>query len=206
VRIKDPVFSAAGGRSTNDPNNSISHSLLVDAVRYKAVACPPKCRKTGLRRKNRILQSIPYMMEQKDIRWVQRFSNYKKALAKLAQVAGRANVNALSDLEKEGMIQRFEYTFELAWKTLQDLLEYKGYIDIVGPNPVLEQSLKDGYISDEKLWRNMKRSRELTSHTYNSDTADEIAVNIVETYFQLLSDLQQTLENEAGSHQTNIFN
>ncbi len=144
-------------------------------------------------------------MDQKDIRWIQRFSNYKKALAKLGEVAKGADLTALSELEKEGLIQRFEYTFELAWKTLQDLLVYKGYTDIVGPNPVLEQSLKDGYINDEKGWRNMKKSRELTSHTYNSDTADEIATSVVEKFFSLLADLQATLESEESGHQNTTF-
>jgi len=143
-------------------------------------------------------------MDTKDIRWVQRFSNFKKALAKLAEVA-ILDTDALSELEKEGMIQRFEYTFELAWKTLQDLLEAKGYQDIAGPNPVLEQSLKDGYIKDEMKWRNMKKSRELTSHTYNSDTADDIAEKISSEYYELLRKLEQRLEEERGGKQTEIF-
>src|ERR1700742_2908305 len=99
-----------------------------------------------------VLLQTNSLMENTDTLWVQRFSNFKKALAKLEEVATRKDVGDLSDLEKEGMIQRFEYTFELAWKTLQDLLEYKGYRDIAGPNPVLAQALKDGYINDEKLW------------------------------------------------------
>jgi len=135
----------------------------------------------------------------KDIRWEQRFSNFKKALAKLESVVLHTAYEDLSELEKEGLIQRFEYTFELAWKTLQDLLEYKGYQDITGPNPVLEQSLKDGYITNESQWRRMKKSRELTSHTYNSETADEIAGNIVNLYFKLLKDLELRLEGERGS-------
>ncbi|GAA4465888.1 nucleotidyltransferase substrate binding protein [Nemorincola caseinilytica] len=144
-------------------------------------------------------------MSEMDIRWEQRFSNFKKALAKLGEVALQENIDDLSDLEKEGMIQRFEYTFELAWKTLQDLLRYKGYLDIAGPNPVLERSLKDGYISGENAWRRMKKSRELTSHTYNSDTADEIAQNIVDEYYDLLTSLEQRLEKERGGKQTTIF-
>lgn len=123
----------------------------------------------------------------------------------MGEVAKGADLTALSELEKEGLIQRFEYTFELAWKTLQDLLVYKGYTDIVGPNPVLEQSLKDGYIKDEKGWRNMKKSRELTSHTYNSDTADEIATSVVEKFFSLLADLQATLESKESGHQNTTF-
>ncbi len=136
-------------------------------------------------------------MDNTDIRWVQRFSNFKKALLKLAEVANK-DPHSLSELEKEGMIQRFEYTFELAWKTLQDLLEYKGYLDITGPNPVLEQAFKDGYIENEKQWRSMKKSRELTSHTYNSDTANDIALKISADYCTLLKNLERRLDVEHG--------
>ncbi len=143
-------------------------------------------------------------MENKDIRW-QQFGNYRKALAKLEQVAARVDPGSLSELEKEGMIHRFEYTFELAWKTLQDLLVYKGYLDIAGPNPVLEQALKDGYIKDEHGWRNMKKSRELTSHTYNSETAEDISEDIVRRYYGLLKELEARLMEETGGKQQSIF-
>ena len=103
-------------------------------------------------------------MQDQDIRWLQRFANFNKALAKLTEVFDDRE-DDLSELEQEGMIQRFEYTFELAWKTLQDLLRYKGYIDIAGPNPVLEQAFKDGYLTDAEGWKAMKKSRELSSHT-----------------------------------------
>lgn len=144
-------------------------------------------------------------MNSQDVRWEQRFCNYRKALAKLSEVATRDHPERLSELEKEGMILRFGYTFELAWKTLQDLLLYKGYEDIAGPNPVLEQSLKDGYIKDEKGWRNMKKSRELTSHTYNSDTADDIATGIVKEYYGLFKMLEARLEEERGGKQSSVF-
>ncbi|HET6990945.1 MAG TPA: nucleotidyltransferase substrate binding protein, partial [Bacteroidia bacterium] len=82
-------------------------------------------------------------MDNKDIRWEQRFSNFKKALAKLGEVTEHKKKSELSELEIEGLIQRFEYTYELAWKTLQDLLQDKGYQDIIGPNPVIEQAFHD---------------------------------------------------------------
>jgi nucleotidyltransferase substrate binding protein (TIGR01987 family) len=144
-------------------------------------------------------------MEQDDVRWEQRFSNFRKALSKLGEVAGQRAVESLSELEKEGMIQRFEYTYELAWKTLQDLLKFKGYMDIAGPNPVLEQAFADGYISNGQAWKKMKSARELTSHTYNAETAQEIAENIAESYFKLLKDLEEKLEQESAGKQGNLF-
>jgi nucleotidyltransferase substrate binding protein (TIGR01987 family) len=144
-------------------------------------------------------------MDSIDIRWQQRFSNFRRALAKLKEVVKGEAYEELSELEKEGMIQRFEYTFELAWKTLQDLLEYKGYDGIAGPNPVLEQALLDGYITDEAGWRRMKKSRELTSHTYNSDTAEDIARNISAGYYDLLQALENRLADELNGKQFSTF-
>jgi len=144
-------------------------------------------------------------MDQYDIRWEQRFSNYKKALGKLEETVTSRKLAELSDLEKEGLIQRFEYTYELAWKTLQDLLKHKGYSEVSGPNPVLQQALKDGYIEQENHWRLLKKSREITSHTYNEATADSIAEDIYTTYFKLLKQLELRLEEEKSGQQGDIF-
>jgi nucleotidyltransferase substrate binding protein (TIGR01987 family) len=134
-------------------------------------------------------------MSKQDIRWKQRFANYQKALAKLQDALDQFD-EGMTDLEKEGMIQRFEYTYELAWKTLQDLLYERGYTDIKGPTLVLQQSLRDNYITEEEGWRKMKAARELTSHTYDEHTANTIVMAIRDTYFNLLSALQKRLVAE----------
>lgn len=143
-------------------------------------------------------------MESKDIRWQQRFTNYKKALAKLSDAVQRADQEKLSELEEEGLIQRFEYTYELAWKTLQDLLHLKGY-DFSGPNVVLAQALADGYIADSAGWKALKKSRELSSHTYDQETAEEIVTSICQVYWKLLKNLEDRLEEERSGRQINLF-
>lgn len=144
-------------------------------------------------------------MDSQDIRWQQRFSNYRKALSKLTEVVELSFHKSLSELEKEGLIQRFEYTYELAWKTLQDLLRAKGYLDIVGPTPTLSQAFKDGLISNGESWKKMKSSRELTSHTYNSETAQDIADQVIHSFYHLLKDLEGVLIKEASSDQTDLW-
>jgi nucleotidyltransferase substrate binding protein (TIGR01987 family) len=128
-----------------------------------------------------------------DIRWQQRYSNFNKALSQLEVFV---LVNELNDLEKQGLIKAFEYTYELGWKTLQDLLKYNGYVDIVGPRPVIEQSFQDGYITDGMGWMQMHKSRNLTSHTYDKATANEIIQGIQSSYFELLKDLKTRLDKE----------
>lgn len=80
----------------------------------------------------------------------------------------------------------------------------KGYRDILGPRPVIEQSFRDGYIADGKGWAQMHQSRNLTSHTYDEDTAVEIVTEIKEIYFGLLKSLLERLEKEQ-KEQNSLF-
>lgn len=79
----------------------------------------------------------------------------------------------------KGWIQRFEYTYELAWKTIQDYLKSCGYEGILGPGPVLNQALQIGLIENPEAWRRLKKSSEFTSHSYNSEIAKEISSSII---------------------------
>ncbi|MBP7463999.1 MAG: nucleotidyltransferase substrate binding protein [Bacteroidales bacterium] len=132
-------------------------------------------------------------MESKDIRWTQRFDNYKKAFLQLEKYV---RADTLNELEKQGVIKAFEYTFELGWKTLQDLLKEKGYQDIVGPKPVIEQSFQDGYITDGNSWLRMQKSRNLTSHTYDEAMAEQIVNNIRNEYYLQFKMLTEVFDSE----------
>lgn len=132
-------------------------------------------------------------MESKDIRWTQRFDNYKKAFLQLEKYV---RADTLNELEKQGVIKAFEYTFELGWKTLQDLLKEKGYQDIVGPKPVIEQSFQDGYITDGNSWLRMQKSRNLTGHTYDEAMAEQIVNNIRNEYYLQFKMLTEVFDSE----------
>ncbi len=135
-------------------------------------------------------------MASQDIRWLQRFSNFDKALKKLE---GFAMQGELNELEKQGLIQAFEYTFELAWKTLQDLLKFKGFENINGPKPVIQQSFQDNIIEDGDNWAQMIRSRNLSSHTYNERNAERIVEEIKNIYVKLFVELRKSLKNEMNN-------
>jgi nucleotidyltransferase substrate binding protein (TIGR01987 family) len=143
------------------------------------------------------------MEQSEDIRWKQRFINFNKAFQQLEKFVGHRELN---EMEEQGLIKSFEYTYELGWKTLQDLLQEKGYKNIIGPKPVIEQSFQDGYITDGQGWMRMHNSRNLASHTYDEKTANDIIKGIRIEYFKLLKNLQLKLEEERTGIQRSIFN
>lgn len=146
-------------------------------------------------------------MANEDIRWIQRFNNYRKALARLGEAVALAEEKELSDLEQQGLIQGFEFTFDLAWKTLQDYLRHhKRPNDNGGPNVIIEQAMADGIIKADEVWKEMKKSRDLTSHSYDGDTADDIAENILYTYYALFIQLETRLQLEKINEEKNLFN
>lgn len=139
-------------------------------------------------------------MEQKDVRWLQRYESYKKALARLTGITeSERRAAELSDLEKSGLIQWFELAYELAWKVMQDLLVSKGYAFVKGPNGTLKMAIQDGLIDDQDGWRNMMQARNLSTHTYDQTEADSIVEDIYSTYSVLLSRLDAQLSREAGA-------
>ena len=132
----------------------------------------------------------------KDIRWEQRFSNFKKAYSQLAEFP---ELGELNKFEKQGLIQAFEYTFELAWKTLQDLLKNEGYQNVSGPRSVIEHSFQAGYIRDGEEWMEMLKRRNEASQTYQEELAEQISSDIKEEFIDLFNVFLKRLEDEKGS-------
>ena len=133
----------------------------------------------------------------KDIRWQQRFSNYKRALQQLGEAVVLSESRELSNLEKQGVIQAFEYTHELAWTSLKDFLEYKGQKDIYGSRDASRKAFQLGIIEDGEGWMDMIQSRNKTSQTYNKETAEEIVTAVTKRYYKLFNNLAETLEGDA---------
>ncbi len=132
-------------------------------------------------------------MDQMDVRWLQRFSNFKKAFGQLEKILSLPQLN---EIEEQGCIQAFEYTFELSWKTMQDLLKAKGLEDAIGPRPVIRMAFQVGLVEDGAAWLEMQKSRNLTSHAYQEETAKEVLGKIRADYYDLFATLKQRLEKE----------
>jgi nucleotidyltransferase substrate binding protein (TIGR01987 family) len=129
-----------------------------------------------------------------DIRWIQRYANFHKACERLLEVTQAERfIDDYSELELEGLVQRFEYTFELAWKVLQDLLLYKGYDFMLGPNGTMKMAFEDGLISDHDGWRKMAKSRNILSHVYDEEEMLPIVRLIYSDYATLLKKLDEDL-------------
>lgn len=159
-------------------------------------------------------------MEQ-DIRWHQRFSNYNKALLKLEQAIAYIKHNFIEDEEdkmdskdlgyvldemiKEGLIQRFEYTHELAWNVMKDYAEYQGNNSVGGSRDATREALQLKIIEKGEVWMDMIQSRNKTTHTYNESTANEIYRKIIENYFPLFLAFKIKMEEKRSGEQQKLL-
>lgn len=137
-------------------------------------------------------------MGHQEIRWVQRFNNFTKALSRLREAVELAHRRPLTDLEEQGLIQSFEFTHELAWNTVKDFLASRGVSDLYGSKDTTREAFRQGLLANGEIWMEMIRSRSLTSHTYNEEVATAIAGAIRDVYlveFERLLDVLSDLKS-----------
>jgi len=129
-----------------------------------------------------------------DVRWKQRFVNFKKAFAQLEDAVSLSKQRELSQLEKQGVIQAFEFTHELAWNVLKDYLEDQGEQSIRGSKDATRSAFKVSLITEGELWMAMIQSRNISSHTYDEETAELLFIAIVDDYYPLFLALRSEME------------
>jgi len=129
-----------------------------------------------------------------DVRWKQRFSNFKKALIQLGDAVELSQQRKLTKLEKQGVIQAFEFTHELAWNVLKDFLEDQGEQNIRGSKDATRAAFKVSLISDGEQWMAMIQSRNVSSHTYDEQVAESLVAVIIDGYFPLFETLKSEME------------
>jgi len=138
-------------------------------------------------------------MTEQDIRWQQRFKNFQRAFFLLRE-AMENDLNSLNQLEKEGIIQRFEYTFELAWKVLKDKMEYDGLeLNQISPKAVVRQAFAAKYIQDADTWLRMIGDRNLMSHTYDFSKFEAVIASIQSDYLPMLDEWHFQLLTEQAN-------
>jgi nucleotidyltransferase substrate binding protein (TIGR01987 family) len=158
-------------------------------------------------------------MDTQDIRWKQRFRNFNKALKKMEDSVGyiRQNYmdeenpkeknlsNILTDLVKQGLIQSFEFTHELAWNVIKDYATYQGNPDIKGSRDAAREGFAMGLIENGDVWMEMIKSRNQSSHTYDEDIANEIVAKITHEYLPVFKAFKAKMETIINSEQGSLF-
>ena len=158
---------------------------------------------------------------ERDIRWEQRFSNFRKALKKLSEavlyirneidekeveIQSDEDIKAvLGEIIKEGLIQRFEYTYEMAWNVMKDYALYQGNSELAGSRDAIRYAFSTNLIKDGEMWMDMMKSRIKTSHTYNEETANEIYLKIINEYYDAFNEFEKVMEEKRTGSQQSLF-
>lgn len=130
--------------------------------------------------------SMAYIIE--DFKTNSYFINFNKAVCRLEEALEEYDKYGISS-SRDGVIQRFEFCTELAWKSTREYLLSEGYVDINSPKTVMKQAYADNLIEDEQAWLELLYSRNLTSHIYDDNTASDIFNNIKNKYLHLFKEL-----------------
>lgn len=130
-----------------------------------------------------------------DTRWIQRLDNFSAAFKQLTSAASIGASRSLTDLEKQGVIQAFEFTHELAWNVFKDYFEYQGNNSITGSRDATREAFQKNLIQNGEVWMEMIKSRNLTSHTYNKKIADEIVDKVFNLYVPAFAAFQNKMDS-----------
>ncbi|GMO69539.1 MAG: nucleotidyltransferase substrate binding protein [Treponemataceae bacterium] len=129
-----------------------------------------------------------------DIRWKQRFANYKKALSHLSAIVEYAKMQKLNDIEQLGIVKAFELSFELSWNVMKDYLSAQGINGIIGSKDSVRYAFQNGLIADGQVWMAMIDDRNAATHTYEEVLAQTLAHNIANIYHAELVAFAQKME------------
>lgn len=138
-------------------------------------------------------------------RWEQRLDSYHKALARLAEIVGASKKRALNEFERDGLVQRFEFTHELSWKLMKAYAEYQGYDGIGGSRDATRKAFEMSLISDGQSWMDMIKSRNETSHNYDGSMADDVVDSIINKFYPLLADFFQKMNSLSALTPDDLF-
>ena len=133
--------------------------------------------------------------------YLDKLDKYEKAVNSLTEMVNFESsfdtpLEKLNEALRDSIIYKFEFTFELAWKTIKEYLEKEGYEEINSPRKVLKQAFEINLIKDEEIWSNMLEARNSTAHKYDEEQAIFYEDVIKKKYFKELNNLLGVLLNE----------
>lgn len=171
---------------------SLINKTLKDWMIYKAIPADTFKEKKRItcKKSNFFKQNLNFMDQ--DIRWLQRYENFKKAFNYLGH---SLSIKEPSDTERAGIIQFYEIAFELAWKTLKDILTEEGYT-VRSPREAIKIAFQAGYIVHGQIWLEALEDRNLTVHTYDENTAMLVLGKIQSDYYPILNQFNQWVHQQ----------
>lgn len=128
-----------------------------------------------------------------ELRWKQRFENLQKAKATLKLALDRLQETPDDKLMQLALIQSFEFTYELSWKTMKDYLKHEGVLEAVTPRQVIKQAFHYKIIPDGQTWIDMLENRNLLSHVYSEEFAQKAVAKIISQYANIINELCEFL-------------
>lgn len=139
-------------------------------------------------------------------RWEQKLNSYRKALGRLAEVVNVMKARQLNDFEADGLIQRFEFTFELAWKLMKSYADYQGIDkEIMGSRDAIRWAFENKLIEDSDVWMERIKRRNDTSHNYDEDAAADVIVRVKDAYFQAFVCFYERMNNLSSYKSADLF-
>jgi len=139
-------------------------------------------------------------------RWEQKLGSYTKALARLAKVVNESKVRQLNEFELDSIVQRFEFTHEIAWKLMKSYAEFQGNDTIAGSRDATRWAFENHLILEGDVWMNMIRSRNDTSHVYDEQIASGVIANIIQSYYPALLSFHGKMSQIATTTPRDLFN
>ncbi|MCL2843852.1 MAG: nucleotidyltransferase substrate binding protein [Chitinivibrionia bacterium] len=129
-----------------------------------------------------------------NLRWKQRFQNFENAYNVLVRMMERKKLTPNDEAVEMALIQSFEFTYELAWNTMKDYLEFEGFDNLAGSKQVIRTAFQAGLIENAEGWLNAVQKRNIASHTYDENVLSEGVVFVSKDYFPLVSKLYNDLK------------
>ena len=132
-------------------------------------------------------------MAEMDIRWKQRFQNYRNALAQLSEAVALKQKRPLSNIERQGLVKAFEFTHELAWNVMKDYFIHKGAGRVIGSRDATREAFQNELIEAGESWMDMIKTRNRAVHTYDEELVNEVVRMTVEVYYPLFVEFEMVM-------------
>ena len=137
-------------------------------------------------------------MEERKPKWFERLTVYVNAIDRLTEVTALSRQRALNQFERDSLIKRFEFSYEMAWKLMMSYEKENGIVEVLGSKDVIRQAFKLSIVNNGETWLEMVDARNKTSHLYDEEMATDVVDEIIYTYYPLLTELRDTMVQMAN--------